>query len=127
MIQMIVLSVYPQEAKEMLAFPLLVYIAPNALFPLMALFLLLKPEEYRSYIVLYMAGKVLAAAAGVGWVIFSFSDIWPALGSFLDGRAVRILNISPLLIGLDVLSVFGGHLLNKGHPTKRAERIGEEV
>lgn len=127
MIRVIILFAYPQEAKEALAFPLLVYIAPNALFPLMALFLLLGPEEYRPYIGLYMAGKILAVAANLGWVTFSFGSILPALRLFSDGRAIRILEFTLLLIVMDGLSVFGGHLLNKGHRTKRAEQISEKV
>ncbi|GHT77832.1 hypothetical protein FACS1894130_03420 [Spirochaetia bacterium] len=133
MIRVIVMFAYPQEAKEALAFPLLVYIAPNALFPLMVLFLLLKPEEYRPYILLYMAGKVLAVAANLGWVIFSSSGVLSALGSFYDGsRTVQILEFTLLLIALDGLSVFGGHLLNQGHAahlhrTKQAARIDEGV
>ncbi|GHT73639.1 hypothetical protein FACS1894124_2310 [Spirochaetia bacterium] len=115
MIGVVVLFAYPQEAKEALAFPLLVYIAPNALFPLMALFLLIKPEEYRPYGVLYAAGKVLSAAAGIGWVIFSAADVLSALGSFYDGsRVIRVLEFTVLLIVMDGFSVLGGRLLNKG-------------
>jgi len=44
-------------------FPCNVYLSSNALFPLMALFLWLKPEEYRGYLTLYMAGKAIAVVS----------------------------------------------------------------
>ena len=59
------------------AFPFLVYAAPNALFPLMYLFLWLYLSSYGSYIFLYIAGKSIAIAAALGWLIFSRTGAVP--------------------------------------------------
>ena len=51
--------------------PLLMYAAPNALFPLLALFLLMVPgAEGRPCLLLYLAGKIAAAGAGAAWLLF---------------------------------------------------------
>jgi hypothetical protein len=63
------------EGSEGIAFvtggvPFLVCTAPNALFPLMSLFLWLRFHPYRIYIPLYIAGKVIVLAALGGWLFF---------------------------------------------------------
>ena len=52
-------------------FPYIVYISSNALFPLMILFVWLRPGEYRNYITLYKAGKIIGVVSFYVWEIFS--------------------------------------------------------
>jgi len=87
-----------------------VYMSSNALFPLMALFIWLRPDEYRNYITLYMAGKTVALVSFYSWEIFTLRDI---------NRDVNLANNVFLfgggaLIGLaDMLSVWGAWAINK--------------
>jgi hypothetical protein len=55
------------------AFPWLLYVVPNALFPLIALFLWLDFSRYAVYLPLYLAGKCVGIFSIVGWLIAS----WP--------------------------------------------------
>jgi hypothetical protein len=61
-----------QGAPGGLSFPYMVYAAPNALFPLMSLFLLIRPGESTAFIPLYMTGKVISVTALAGWALFAF-------------------------------------------------------
>jgi hypothetical protein len=92
-----------------------VYVTPNALFPLIALFLWLRLEEFKAYLPLYLAGKVIALVAFYAWAIFSFR---PALGqAFLGMGAGSVVQGIVLLSGSfilslgDLLSIFGSWLL----------------
>jgi hypothetical protein len=96
-------------------FPYLVYVTPNALFPLMTLFIWLKPGDYRNYLPLYTAGKVIAAAAFYGWGFFSLR---PSGLEYL--RTASLANLAELLVLFgggfllnlfDILSVFGSWAL----------------
>jgi hypothetical protein len=53
-------------------FPYLAFTAPNALYPLMTMFLLLRLEEFGAYIPLYAAGKVIGGAVFFIWCGFSY-------------------------------------------------------
>ncbi|MDR2619398.1 MAG: hypothetical protein LBC62_11060 [Treponema sp.] len=104
----------PLEGVEKGAvFPYLAYVSPNALFPLMTLFLWLSLGEYRRYLPLYLAGKLIALAAFYAWGVFSFA---PALGAENFGTR-DVMSIIVLLSGVfflslgDVFSIFGGWLL----------------
>jgi hypothetical protein len=61
-----------QGAPDGLRFPYMLYAAPNALFPLMSLFLLIRPGESRAFVPLYMTGKLVSVAALAGWALFAF-------------------------------------------------------
>jgi hypothetical protein len=94
-------------------FPYLVYMTPNALFPLMTLFLWLKLEDHRNYLPLYMAGKVIAVAVFYVWGIFSLRT---AIG--LENLGLPNLMEGIVLFGGsfalnlgDILSVFGAWML----------------
>ncbi|AEF80374.1 sensory box histidine kinase [Leadbettera azotonutricia ZAS-9] len=96
-------------------FPYLVYVTPNALFPLIALFLWLRLGEFKAYLPLYLAGKVIALIAFYAWAVFSFR---PALReAFLGMDAGSIVHGMVLLSGSfilslgDLLSIFGSWLL----------------
>jgi hypothetical protein len=92
-------GVAPQEDL----FPWLVYGTANALFLFMALFLLLDMPWYRSYIPLYMAGKMLAAFSTLGWVFVSRVQLTLAIVEDSPGILV--------LLG-GVLGIAGGDLLS---------------
>jgi hypothetical protein len=87
-----------------------VYMSSNALFPLMALFIWLRPGEYRNYITLYMAGKIVTLVSFYSWEFFTLRDI---------NRDVNFANNVVLfsggaIIGLaDMLSVWGAWAINK--------------
>lgn len=88
-------------------FPYVVYVVPNALFPLMTYFLWIRLSLYQSYVPLYIAGKTIALVALMGWVIFSFRSIIAALNIGARG----ILGFILLLTAADIFSVVGGVLL----------------
>jgi hypothetical protein len=95
-------------------FPFLVYVTPNALFPLMTLFMWLRPKDYRNYLPLYMAGKVIAAAAFYGWGIFALSS--PALEPLriANWAEVFVLSGGSFVLNLfDVFSILGSWVLSR--------------
>jgi hypothetical protein len=87
-------------------FPYVVYTAPNALFPLMALFLLLHLEAYRPYLSLYMAGKTVSAASATVWLIF-FSRNIPSILYTGEIQALVFLGMVVIFVFADVLSIGG--------------------
>jgi hypothetical protein len=93
-------------ASDGLAFPHLAYAAPNALFPLMAFFLLVRFEEHKPYILLYMAGKAVAITAILGWFVFSLQKVAPALAEN-PAKTLYTLGLTVILAALDGLSVLG--------------------
>jgi asparagine N-glycosylation enzyme membrane subunit Stt3 len=96
----------PPGTEGSINFPLMVYAAPNALFPLMGFFLLIKLEESRPFASLYMAGKAVVVMANLGWFFFSLRDFPQAL---LENAVaiLFVLGFLLLLAVLDALSVLG--------------------
>jgi hypothetical protein len=94
-------------------FPYLVYVTPNALFPLMTLFMWLRPGEYRNYLPLYMAGKVIAAAAFYGWGFFVLRALGAEQLMAADWEALVLFRGSLALNLFDIFSVFGGWILSR--------------
>ena len=91
--------------------PQMVYLSANALFPLMALFLWLKPEEYRSYLNLYIAGKIIGLISFYAWEVFSFREFFRTVNFF---KNMILLGSSVLISLADILSVWGAwRLKNK--------------
>jgi len=95
-------------------FPYAVYISPNALFPLMTYFLYIRFELYRSYIALYIAGKIIAVISSILWLIFSFSDLTENFITSIMLRQPDIITgvITVLLIATDIVSVFCAFYIN---------------
>ena len=89
-------------------FPYIVYLSANALFPLIALFVWLRPEEYRNYLALYMAGKIIAVISFYAWEFFSFREFLRAVN--LIG-SLALLGGSVLISFADILSVWGAWTL----------------
>lgn len=99
---------------ESSAFPYLVYVVPNALFPLMAFFLWLSLSYYKPYISLYTVGKIIAVVSVIGWSVLSFQTI---LTSLMQGTAgIVTAGATFMLAAGDVFSIVGGLMLqNKVH------------
>ena len=89
-------------------FPYDVYLSSNALFPLMALFLLLNPREYRSYLTLYMAGKIIGVVSFYVWEVFSTRNL-PGGMNLLSN--IIFLGGSVFISLMDILSLWGAWML----------------
>ena len=111
LILVILLFITPQEGAFGGVLP--VYISANALFPIMALFVWLKPEEYRGYITLYIAGKVIVLVSFFAWQFFSPREfMWVENAA----RNILVLGAYILLNLADILSVWGAWVIkNKYH------------
>ncbi len=83
--------------------PAVAFAAPQALFPLMALFSWLDPERYAPYPPLYAAGKAISAAALVAWLIDSADDALLALGLGNTG-VVLLVAVAALVLLYDLVS-----------------------
>jgi hypothetical protein len=107
-------------------FPFLVYVTPNALFPLMALFLWVRPGAFGAYAPLYLAGKVIAVIAFYAWGVFVFVPVLglPFLGLEPGNvRAGLVLLGGSFIVSLgDVVSILAGWLLH----TKSAKSAKSE-
>ena len=88
--------------------PHLVYLSANALFPLMALFVWLRPEEYRNYLSLYMTGKIIAAVSFYAWGFLTVREYY-GLENF--ARSLTLFGGSVLISLADILSVGGAWML----------------
>jgi len=97
-------------------FPYVVYISANALFPLMALFIWLRPQEYRNYVTLYMAGKIIGVVSFYAWTIFSSRE-FPGMENL--ARSLTLLGGSIIINLADILSVWGAWALKSKY--RRAE------
>ncbi|MDR1948296.1 MAG: hypothetical protein LBQ38_02785 [Spirochaetaceae bacterium] len=87
-----------EAAEAGRAFPILVYAAPNALFPLMALFLWLRFPDHEAYLSLYAAGKVIAVAAGLGWLFLAMPGVeQDQLRRYVVGAWIIFLSIADTL------------------------------
>jgi hypothetical protein len=98
-----------------------VYMSSNALFPLMALFIWLKPEEYKSYVTLYIAGKIIALISFYAWEIFSFREFLRAENL---ARNMLLFGGGALLSLADILSVWGAWTISKKHKMAEALESG---
>jgi len=95
-------------------FPHSVYVAPNALFLLMTYFLYIRFELYRSYIALYIAGKIIAVISSILWLIFSFNKLTENFISSIMLRQPDVIIgvIITLLIATDIVSIFCAFYIN---------------
>jgi len=90
-------------------FPYIVYSSSNALFFLMALFMWQGGGEYRSYVTLYMAGKVIAVVSFSVWAFFTSREM-----GMQDVRISIILFGGSVLINTaDALSIWGARTLQE--------------
>jgi hypothetical protein len=84
------------------------YISSYALFPLMSMFVWLKPWEYRNYLNLYMAGKIITLVSFYVWGFFYFRDFF---GIEYTANSVFLLGSSIFLNLTDILSVLGAWMV----------------
>jgi hypothetical protein len=106
---MVFLFITPVENNNVF-FPYLVYLSANALFPMMALFVWLKPEEYRAYLNLYAAGKIIGMVSFFAWEIFSPRN-FPGIENIVKG--LILLGGSVFISLADTLTIWGAWTLKK--------------
>lgn len=111
-------------------FPYLVYLTPNALFPMIALFLFIGFPEYKNYLPLYTAGKLIAVITFYVWCIVSLR---PLLDEHLLGldpenfhRGFVLLSGGFILGMTDLFSVFGSFFLLRKVQSFRPEAAAPE-
>ena len=102
-------------------FPHIVFLSANALFPMMALFVWLNPEEYKSFLSLYIAGKLIGTVSFYSWEFFSLGrGAWalPGLGIYGDSPGIESIIKGMILLGgslfvslADIFSVWGAWTL----------------
>ena len=102
-------------------FPHVIYLSSNALFPLMALFVWLRPDEYRNYLPLYMAGKIIG---GVSFYIWEFFSARQFLGMENAAMGLILVGGTAFLSLADILSVWGAWTL-KNRFRKALESVPE--
>ena len=101
-----------QTVIQGIFFPYLVYLSSNALFPMITLFLFLKPGEYRNYFPLYIAGKTMAVVLFYVWAAFSLPTAAGFMGENFFQGLILLGGAFFLSLG-DGLSIFGVYHLNK--------------
>jgi hypothetical protein len=89
-------------------FPFLVYMVPNALFPLMTYFFWIRLSLYRPFVSLYLTGKIVAVVASIGWFALSFHGILALAG---ERTALIIPGMTLLLTLGDLFTILGSSLL----------------
>jgi hypothetical protein len=74
------LSVYLKTGLEFnsVNFPMVMFVSPNALFPLMSFFLLIRFKEYKAYIPLYIMGKFLGMLCIMIWLLVMLGLVFNA-------------------------------------------------
>jgi hypothetical protein len=92
--------------------PPVLLIAPNALFPLAAFWLCAAFEACRPCLWLYIAGKLIAVAAGLSWLVFALINLSP---SPLEDMAAILMTLSAtvLVLLMDSLSIAGSVFINR--------------
>ena len=103
-------------------FPYMIYLSSNALFPIMTLFLLLKPLEHLNFLPLYMAGKIIGSVSFYTWEIFSAKQF---LGIENSAFGVILIGGTAFLSLADILSVWGAWTLKNRFRKAVSERGGE--
>jgi len=90
------------------------------LFPLIVLFVWLRPEEYRNYLNLYIAGKIIVLVTFYIWQILSTRGFWGLSagpqGEFSGAAENLIMSVfllwGSVIVSLtDVLSLWGSWML----------------
>ncbi|MDR0402337.1 MAG: hypothetical protein LBH35_01965 [Treponema sp.] len=90
-----------QGTPDGMRFPYMVYAAPNALFPLMSFFLLIRPGESAAFIPLYTTGKAISLAAFAAWVLSAFTRLHgfpPGMFLFFFLGAADIITMAGMFV-----------------------------
>ncbi|MDR0589346.1 MAG: hypothetical protein LBG25_02245 [Spirochaetaceae bacterium] len=109
MLELLIAIIPLGRTPETSWFPYVVYVVPNALFPLMNFFLLIRPEEYRDYVFLYMAGKTMVIVSVVGWIVLSLHRMFISVTPVSEFS--KILGFVLCFIILDTASMLGSSFL----------------
>jgi hypothetical protein len=101
----------------------LVYAAPCALFPLMALFVWLDVCRYRNYLPLFLAGKCVSIAALLVWFIVSRQV------TMFEGLSISsgIVLVELALLSGDLLSIAAVLLIARGAQIEAETPVFEET
>jgi hypothetical protein len=103
----------PLQTDEGGAFPYLVFMSSNALFPMISFFIFLSIAEYRNYLPLYAAGKTIAVVLFYIWAYISL----PLAQGFIGGENyvewMMVLGGVFIVSLLDGFSILGIWVLNK--------------
>ena len=65
----------PEPDLKTINFPLMMFVSPNALFPLISFFLLIRFDVSKAYIPLYITGKALCLVCLTVWLFFGLRHI----------------------------------------------------
>ena len=94
------------QPSDPAGFPRLIFAAPGALFPLMALFIWMDVSRYRTYLPLYMAGKCISLFSLVVWAFISRS-------LFITGELSGVVVAEWLLLSGDLFAMAAALLIIK--------------
>ena len=99
----------PETSSGGTFFPYITFFSPNALFLLAALFVWLRPMDYRNFLSLYMAGKIISVLLFFAWGHFTDRRF-----SIEENMAInQILLLGSTFLNLaDILSIGGAWFLN---------------
>jgi hypothetical protein len=89
------------------AFPWLACVVPNALFPLMTLFLWLDISNYAGYWPLYISGKCISLVSVIAWLVLSWQGAY--IAAYMGIRSAFVV-MGIMLFG-DMLSLAAGFLI----------------
>ena len=91
-------------------FPFLVYMSCNALFPLMALFVWLNLDEYKNYLNLFIAGKIIIVVTFYAWELISTRQ-FP--GEENIAKSMILWWGSAILSFADILTIWGAWTIKR--------------
>lgn len=99
------LALYAKTGPDFMGInlPLMMFAAPNALFPLMSFFIFLRPGLSKAFVPLYLIGKILCVLCLMIWLFFTFRQIYFA----------REILWALFLCAADLATVLGTALINE--------------
>uniref|UniRef100_A0A7C3I8Q8 Uncharacterized protein n=1 Tax=Gracilinema caldarium TaxID=215591 RepID=A0A7C3I8Q8_9SPIR len=94
------------QTLSLLSPTLMAYLlAPQLLFVFMALFIWIDELKYRSYLSLYVNGKIVSLWAGLLWVFTSFQSIVKAVVMYTGTAAETMMLLFAVLIPLEIVTI----------------------
>ena len=110
LIAVLAIFLNPDLEFKIINLPMMMFIAPNALFPLMSFFLLIFFRQSRAFIPLYIIGKALCLLCLIVWMFYMLDKI----------SGIREILWAVLLCVADFATIMGAVL-------QSGERTGETV
>ena len=102
LIALSVIFLNPEFEFKIINLPMMMFMAPNALFPLMAFFLFVHFQESRVFIPLYIIGKALCLLCVIIWMFFTLRQI----------SDIREIRWALFLCAADLATILGTVMLN---------------